>query len=296
MKSRHVFVESMCAPILETLQNGPIDLLVGRFDGEQITIRAVIIVVGISVDNEEAFKCQALSFGFRSHSNCRLCTMPSREFYTFSTLSDISDDSATSTMNHSNIMDAYNNINSKFYPTRDSISNITISSEAENIWWKQVLFNKNKKERGHKKLRLSQLETDTLKSLKLSNLKPIGNNIMMGVLSPFNTRFGQLKCPLIQPDLCFPPDKLHSFDKGIVEYTLKNIVSLMVLYQKEEPATFSNNMSIIDQKLLSFDIFQPISYWGNKPQRRIPGLSGIYLLFLNILILIYLFVSNILIF
>ena len=64
---------------------------------------------------------------------------------------------------------------------------------------------------------------------------------------------------------------------------LESVVSLFILYQKQEPQLFGNNMSILDQNLLSFDIFQPISFWGNIPQRRLPGLSGTYLSVTNIL-------------
>jgi len=281
MKSRQVFVETMVEPIIEILQQGPIELIVGQFNEEKHSpLRAVIIVAGISVDNEEAFKCQGLSFGSRCHSNCRLCTMPSQEFYTFSTLSQIYQDPLSSQMDTINILDAYNDINKELYPIRNSISNMKTAIATELIWWKQVLFNKNKQQRGQKLLKLSGSERQLLSNAKLLNIKPIGNNIMSEVLYPFYTRFGKMeKSPLIHLDLCFPPDKLHSFDKGVVEYTLKNIVSLFILYQKQQPRLYGNNMSIIDERILTFDIFQPVSYWGDIPQRRIPGLSGKYIYF-----------------
>jgi hypothetical protein len=288
MKARHVFIETMVEPIIETLEKGPIDLIVGKFNEDQRTIRAVVIVTCISVDNEEAFKCQGLSFGAKCRSNCRLCTMPTKDFYTFSTLSEILEDPTCSrNMSSIDIIDTFNNNNLELFPIRDSVSNIETAKEMETIWWKQVLFNKNKRVRGDKKLKLSNIETHLLNEGKSKNLKPFGNNIMTQVLSPFYTRFGQtVQHPIIQMDLCFPPDKLHSFDKGIVEYTIKYMVSLFILYQKQEPLTYGNNMSIIDQNLLKFDIFQPISYWGNIPPRRIPGLSG-KLCILIILYLIY---------
>ena len=280
MKCRHVFVETMVEPILQTLQHGPIDLLVGKFTScnrNQEIIKAVIMVAGISVDNEEAFKCQGLSFGSKCHSNCRLCTMPSKEFYTFSTLLDIYDDPSISEMSSTDIIDTYNNINAELYPVRNSIDNMTMATSSEFIWWKQVLFNKNKRVRGDKKIRLPEQDLLLLKKAKLHNLKPIGNNILSGVLWPFYTRFGiREHRPIIQPDLCFPPDKLHSFDKGVVEYTLKHIVSLLLLFQKQEYSTYGHNMSIIDRNFLCFDIYQPLSFWGNIPQRRIPGISGMF--------------------
>jgi hypothetical protein len=281
MKARHVFIESMVEPIIETLEKGPIDLLVGKFQENQRTIKAVIIVTCISVDNEEAFKCQGLSFGSKCRSNCRICTMPTKDFYTFSTLSEIMDNSNSSRnmMSNIEIIDTYNNTNFELFPTRNSISNMEMAQKMEKIWWKQVLFNKNKRLRGDKKLKLSTHETRLLQEGKNKNLKPFGNNIMSQVLCPFYTRFGQIKHqPIIQPDLCFPPDKLHSFDKGIVEYTLKHIFTLLITYQKQEPLIYGNNMSILDNNLLKFDIFQPVSYWGNIPPRRIPGLSGIHLI------------------
>jgi hypothetical protein len=54
---------------------------------------------------------------------------------------------------------------------------------------------------------------------------------------------------------------------------------LFILYQKQQPRLYGNNMSIIDERILTFDIFQPVSYWGDIPQRRIPGLSGKYIYF-----------------
>ena len=43
MKCRHVFVETMVAPIMETLQKGPIDLIIGQ---DHTPIRAVITYYG----------------------------------------------------------------------------------------------------------------------------------------------------------------------------------------------------------------------------------------------------------
>ena len=232
MKCRQVFVETMVDPILETLKNGPIGLIVGNFNqNKDSPIKAVIIVTGISVDNEEAFKCQGLSFGSKCPRNCRLCTMPSKDFYTFETLSSIYQDPLFSRMSTTDILDAYHNINSELHPTRDSITNMKTALSYESIWWKQILFNKHKRPRGEKIFKISATDYSTLKTAKSFNLKPIGNNIMSGVLWPFYTRFGKMEHnPIIQLDQCFPPDKLHSFDKGVVEYTLKNIVSLLILY------------------------------------------------------------------
>ena len=131
MKCRHVFIETMMEPILEILNNGPIDLLVGRFKETQQKIRAVIVVAGISVDNEEAFKCQALSFGSRCHSNCRICSMPTKEFYTCSIFSNIHQDPSMVTKSSIEKIDSYNNQNMELYTTRDSISNLQTSSQME---------------------------------------------------------------------------------------------------------------------------------------------------------------------
>jgi hypothetical protein len=51
---------------------------------------------------------------------------------------------------------------------------------------------------------------------------------------------------------------------------------IIYLYGKTTPDQYRNNLHIIDNRINSFNIYQPsgTSPWGKKIERRLPGLSS----------------------
>jgi len=262
-------------PLLEIQKKGPIDIIIGKFGATQKVFKVVFVVASIALDNEEAYKIQGLSFGYRCPSNCRLCSMPTNEFYSFSSFGALFDVEYQDGGNLTPIqlLDLYNIINGKLYKPRNTEDNTELSKQAEDIWWKQVLFNKNIMGRGQKVLHLTAQEKDLCQQVKSKNLKCMDNIIMSSILQPFFTRNGRRQQTIIPGDWVFSPDKMHTLWKGPIEYCLRYSVICLML-QGQHDVNYRDNISAIDIAILDFDVYQPVTNWGNIPARRLSGISG----------------------
>ena len=267
MKVKHSFLQEMSQPIINVQNNGPINLLLGKFGtSSQMEIKAMFIVCSIAIDNEECFRIQTLSFGSKCHSNCRLCTKPTSEFYKFSTLEQIFNIEGSSTLSTIEVLDAYNKIESTLYPIRDSIEDNRIGTSAKLVWWKKTLFNKKYYPVGKKILKLKDREKSLLLEAKSRNVKAIQNGVHDNVISPFFTR-GGLQETIIPMGLVYASDKLHTFEKGMLEFTFRYGSIIIFLYGRKVPDNFGRNVAIVDNNIQNFDIYQPLSSWGTKPQK-----------------------------
>ena len=81
----------MCEEILEIQQNGPIELLIGKFDSTYQKVKVIFVISLIALDNQEAFKGQGLSFGAKCPCNCRMCTIKTKNFYSFCTFQEMAE-------------------------------------------------------------------------------------------------------------------------------------------------------------------------------------------------------------
>lgn len=277
MKIRQLFIESMCDGIIENQNEGPINILVGKKNGIQRIIKAVFIVVSVAVDNDEAIKSQGKSFSPLCPSNCRLCLEDSDEFYKWSLFSDIILDENNNSLSNSEKLQLYNTSQKERYQLRNTTTEMEIAHKAENVFWKKILFNKDKMAPGYKVLKLPIHEVSLLKECKQLNLKPVSNNIIRNVLQPFFTRNGtSMENPIIQSDLLFAPDFLHTANLGFMKYTLNNGISCCYIYSSINRELYGRNFTLVDQLMINFDIYQPKSHWGYIVQRRLPGISGEY--------------------
>jgi hypothetical protein len=281
-KTRYIFIENMCQPILETQNKGPVEIIIGKYGSEQKVVKAVFVVASITLDNEEAYKSQGKYFANGGNKNCRICDMQTKEFYKFSTLEQIfrqfPNDYRRSDK-RSIIIDQYIHKNNEIYSLRNSILEMKMAAECEIVWWKQKLFNKDNEGVGNRRLKFSIAEKELLSEMKIRNLKPMDNNIMRGVLQPFLLGNGDIDEPILQPDICFSIDKLHTAEKGFVSYSLEMGVTCFYLFQRKHPTVYGNNLGVLDSKMIQFDIYQPFTHWGSIPPRRLPGISGMHIFF-----------------
>ena len=210
--------------------------------------------------------------------------MPTTEFYSFSTFGALFDEvyqEGGGNLTPIQLLDLYSMINGMKYSPRDTEANNKLSTNAEQIWWKQVLFNKNAMGRGNKILRLTDEEKHVYQKVKSKNLKCMENIVMSCILQPFFTREGRRQQTIIPGDWTFSPDKMHTLWKGPIEYCLRYGVVFLML-QGQEDVNYRDNISTVDVAMLEFDIYQPATNWGNIPARRLSGISGN-----NLCILIY---------
>jgi hypothetical protein len=278
MKTRYVFVENICQPIMDTQNIGPVEIIIGIPGKNQKVVNAVFIVGSICLDNEEAYKSQGKYFASGGSQNCRICDMQSKEFYKFSFLQEIANESPVMynrrDINKKTILDEYNRRVQDGCSIRNTVEEMKMAAECESIWWKQKLFNKDNEETGAKRLNYTHEERDLLSEMKFRNLKPIDNNIIRGIIQPFLLGNGEFDEPILQPDLCFAIDKLHTAEKGFVSYSLEFGVTCFYLFQRKDSSSYNNNLAMFDIKMTNFDIYQPYTHWGSIPAKRIGGISG----------------------
>jgi hypothetical protein len=268
-------------------QNKGIELLVGRNENQR-KIKIVPILCNCNVDNEEAKEMKQLVSGHRCPCNCRFCLMKSKAFYKWKHSKAIMEQKREiSKLPKTIIIDLITETQESNYPLRDTNIEMIWRKEAEIVWWKKILFNKDKMKKGHKILKLSEEEQFKLDRVQSINCKP-WNNILFSHLFGFFNRRGSL--PSLLPQNClgftFPADRLHTFWKGNLEYTFRFSSVILYLTGHTIPQQYGQNISTIDLRLIEFDIYQPIasSPWGNKVERRIPGLSSKYfIIFLKII-------------
>jgi len=260
-----------------------IELLVGR-GLNQRKMKILPIIANFNMDGEECGQQQMIFSSSRSNSNCRICTMLSKLFYKWKHSKAITDQKRLLTgFSKSEIIDLIIETQRITYPLRDSLFENILRKQAEQVWWKKVLFNKDEMKKGNKILRLTDIEHKSLESVRLLNLKPMVNNLYDKFFG-FLTNWGSQ--PSILPGNCysllFPSDRLHTLWKGNFELSFRYSSIILFLTGHKNPTDYSNNISIIDQRIIDFDIYQPSSSssWGNKIERRIPGLSSKHNIFL----------------
>ena len=279
MKMTHLYVSQMCDEILEIQQTGPIELIIGKLNNEYKKVKVVFVICLIVLDNQEAFKGQALSFGAKCPCNCRMCLLKTKKFYSYSTFKEMSEHLLDEYEEMENIqkLDEYIELIATKSILRDTINTSEMATIGERIWWKWINFNSSKIRIGSKKQPKIQREQDIMDNLKKVNVKPIDNVIINKVLQPFFSRYGvKNNDPIIMADLCFGIDYMHTGMKGFIEYTLKYCILIQIQHMRLFPTLFGTTMPKLDLRIIRFDIYQPLSAWGTIPQRRLPGISGNY--------------------
>lgn len=278
MKMTHLYVEQMCEEVLNIQQNGPIELFIGKLDSEYKKVKVIFVICLIVLDNQEAFKGQGLSFGAQCPCNCRMCLMKTKKFYSYSTFKEMAANLLEDYDEMDNVqkLDEYIDLMATKTILRDTITTMEMAKKGERIWWKWINFNSSNNHIGYKKQPKIQQDQDVLENLKKMNVKPIDNVIINKVLQPFFSRNGIKKHdPIIMADLCFGIDYMHTGMKGFIEYNLKYCILIQIQHTRLFPTIFGSTMPKLDQRIIRFDIYQPLSAWGNIPQRRLPGISGI---------------------
>jgi hypothetical protein len=282
VKARHLYVDAILESVAKVQNQGPIDILVGKFGEVQEVFKVVFIIASFALDNEEAHKIQGISFNYTCPSNCRLCNMPSKEFYTFGSFKNINSEDVQNQYNITRngegnitpmqLLNLYIMINESKYGPRNTEDNNLLSEKAEKVWWKQVMFNKNRMPNGRKILHLSNEEKELLYTAKSRNLKSMHNIVMSSILQPFFSRNGT-RPTIIPGDWIFAPDKMHTLWKGPIEYCLR-YASMCLMLQGQLDDDFKDNICLLDVAILEFDIYQPLTSWGDIPPRRLSGISG----------------------
>ena len=253
-----------------------IHLFVGRGSNQRI-MKILPIISNFNCDNLECTNLKALNSNYLCRKNCRFCGMETNMFYRFEHCQLCLQHPSIGLLSKQQIIDTIIDSQLKAYPYRNGIAESKIQMATQNIWWKQVLHNKTKLKKGEKILKLSDYEKNIQKEAKNNNLKFIYNPIpshIFGFFTRWNTK------TLLFPYECsnlliFPLDKLHSFGKGNMELCFRFTSVIIFLFGKTN-LLYRNNLSTIDHRIATFDIYQPtgISPWGKKIERRLPGLSG----------------------
>ena len=267
----------MAESINKIQKDGGIELLIGR-GLNQRKIKILPVITNFNLDGEECGLQQMIFSSSRSRSNCRICTMLSIYFYKWKHSKVVTDQRRLiSNFSKSEIIDIIIETQKQNYPLRDSLYENVIRKHAEQVWWKKVLFNKEDQVKGNKILHLKDQEHNSLETARSLNLKPMVNHLY-NKLFGFLTNWGTL--PSLLPGNCysllFPPDKLHTLWKGNFELTFRFSSVILFFMGHKNPKEYGQNISIMDQRFIEFDIYQPTtsSPWGNKVERRIPGLSS----------------------
>ena len=190
IKTRYVFIENMCKPIMETQNIGPVEILIGIPGDNQKVVKAVFIIGSICLDNEEAYKSQGKYFASGGERNCRICDMQSKEFYKFSLLQEIAMEfpeiyNSRRDGDKKSIIDECIKRNNETFNFRNTIEEMKMAADCEKLWWKQKLFNKDNEYAGNRRLHYSHEDKFLLNEMKIRNLKPMDNNIIRGILQPF---------------------------------------------------------------------------------------------------------------
>ena len=255
-----------------------IELLFGR-GSNQKRIKILPIITNLVLDNQECFDLQAMTSIYSSPHRCRFCWMRSNDFYRFGYCEVCLQHPLISQLPKEQVIDAITLSQAKSNPLRNGLEEENLRIATEEIWWKEVTFDKSLMPRGQKKLKLSQSEKDLKKEAKSGNIKFVFNPLishMFGFFTRWNTRpsFFPQQCSNLQ---IFPLDKLHSFGKGNMELCFRFISVIIFLFGKKDQ-TRRNNLQIMDSRIINFDILQPsgISPWGKKIERRLPGLSSTF--------------------
>ena len=254
-----------------------IQLLVGRGTNQRI-MKILPILTNMNCDNLECLQLQALNGNYLCPRSCRFCGMESALFYKYKICQLCLQHPSIGLLSKGKIIDTVVATELTTFPYRNGVQESILRQKTEEIWWKTVLFDKSKMRRGEKILKLSTNEKRLLHQATESNIKFIYNPIpshIFGFFNRWNTR------PLSFPNECsnlliFPLDKLHSFGKGNMELCFRFTSIIIYLYGKTAPDQYRNNLHIIDNRINSFNIYQPsgTSPWGKKIERRLPGLSS----------------------
>ena len=254
-----------------------IQLLVGRGTNQRI-MKILPILTNMNCDNLECLQLQALNGNYLCPRSCRFCGMESALFYKYKICQLCLQHPSIGQLSKGKIIDTVVATELTTFPYRNGIQESILRQKTEEIWWKTVLFDKSKMLRGEKILKISNNEKSLLLQATQSNIKFIYNPLpshIFGFFNRWNTR------PLLFPNECsnlliFPLDKLHSFGKGNMELCFRFTSIIIYLYGKTAPDKYRNNLHIIDNRINSFNIYQPsgTSPWGKKIERRLPGLSS----------------------
>ena len=255
-----------------------IEILFGRGTNQR-RVKILPIITNLVLDNQECFDLQALTSIYSSKHRCRFCWMSSMEFYRFGYCEACLQHPLISSLSKEEVLDAVILSQANSNPLRNGLEEEKLRELTEEIWWKEITFDKTVMPKGHKKLHLSVEEKGLKKRAKEGNIKFVYNPLpshMFGFFTRWNSKpsFFPQECTNLQ---IFPLDKLHSFGKGNMELCFRFISVIIFLFGKKD-STRRNNLQIMDSRIIGFDILQPTgtSPWGKKIERRLPGLSSTF--------------------
>lgn len=202
--ARNAFIEEALFTFTKSLEGG-IRL---KLKGDAIERVFVPVVTQLVVDNLQAYECLGLQMrgGNVDSRNCRFCLKKSGDFY-------------------DNLEDA------QYLPDR-----ILKRGSSESAFLASHLLDKLLREVGYRaelgrlratrKVDSNDEDARLCKRAKLQNIQPMGDS--MRKIFKFMLDAGVIN----SVHEALPPDKLHSFDKGAVEYSIRWTISIVYLWWK----------------------------------------------------------------
>jgi hypothetical protein len=305
------FIVAVTTELIRIQQSGGVYLNVGKVnENNQRTIKIVPILVGFALDNQEAFKIQSTRGSFKCPCSCRFCTMPNKEMYKFRVLNEIlqeeqqklsqrrrlqrrrhnsisspgNDELIAEPKSNGDIILDYIMTSKDRYNYRDSFDNHKLTIRSEKAWFRFILHDSTEMPRGRTKLQRSSSEISDIALTVSRTIQPWINPVreIFPLITQSVNINGNTQNLLLPFDLLVPPDKLHSHDKGDIEYCFRFSMVIILLVSRKYTRKYRDNLSKLDKLIINFDIYQPLSIWGTKSERRLSGLSG-----MNVILLMF---------
>ena len=277
---KYKFLLSLTKSITDIQKEGKgIELFFGR-GSNQRKVKIMPVIINLVMDNQECFDLQAMNSIYSSPHRCRFCWMRSVDFYKFGSCEKCLQHPMITRLTKNEVIDTVILTQQNTNLLRNGGEEEKLRIATEEIWWKEVTFDKSTMPRGAKKLHLSEEEKRLKQQAKDGNIKFVYNPLpshMFGFFTRWNTKpfLFHKQCSNLQ---IFTLDKLHSFGKGNMELCFRFTSVIIYLFGKKDSTKYRNNLQIIDSRIADFDTKQPsgTNPWGKKIERRLPGLSSTF--------------------